>query len=194
MPRCRSSSSRALADWRCFADGYAAVELAVNLPIAFLKDAAARSGLRRRLPKHPAFHGMIVEVDSRELVRDLAVARDIARELRAVHVGIAIDDAGAEWPQLLDMVDCPFAEIKVDRAFITGCADDRAKQHMCRQIVDLGRGYGMRTVAEGVETRAEFLAVRGTGFDAAQGFLFAKPMGAQRFARTTPRGPIMRPH
>ena len=41
-----------------------------------------------------------------------------------------------------------------------------------------------RTVAEGVETWADFLAVREMGFDLAQGFLFAKPMSAQKFAQT----------
>ena len=44
--------------------------------------------------------------------------------------------------------------------------------------------YGARTVAVGVETRADFLAVREMGFDLVQGFLFAKPVTAKKFART----------
>ena len=58
------------------------------------------------------------------------------------------------------------------------------KQTVCRQILDLADGYGARTVAEGVETKADFIAVREMGFDLVQGFLFAKPMTAKKFART----------
>jgi hypothetical protein len=53
-----------------------------------------------------------------------------------------------------------------------------------RRILDLAGSYGARTVAEGVETWADFLAVREMGFDLAQGFLFAKPMSAQKFVQT----------
>ena len=55
---------------------------------------------------------------------------------------------------------------------------------MCCQILDLADRCGARTVAEGVETRADFLAVREMGFDLVQGFLFAKPVTAKKFART----------
>lgn len=182
---------RAMADWRYFVDGYAAVELAVNLPLAFLHDAAVRDELRRRLPKHPAFQGMIVEINGTEVIRDIDAARTIARELRRDNIGIAIDDVGAEWPQFLQLDDFPFVELKVDRKFVADCADDRLKQSVCRRIVDLADGYGARTVAEGVETRAEFLAAREIGFDLVQGFLFAKPMGPKKFARTVLRGPVV---
>ena len=67
------------------------------------------------------------------------------------------------------------------------------KQTACRWIVDLANGYGVRTVAEGVETRADFLTVREMGFDLVQGFLFAKPMTAEKFARTMLRHPVMAP-
>jgi EAL domain-containing protein (putative c-di-GMP-specific phosphodiesterase class I) len=108
----------------------------------------------------------------------------LARRLRFHNIGIAIDDLGAEWPLLVGLHDFPFVEIKVDRKFVTGCAVDRLKQTVCRQILDLADGYGARTVAEGVETKADFVAVREMGFDLVQGFLFAKPMTAKKFART----------
>jgi EAL domain-containing protein (putative c-di-GMP-specific phosphodiesterase class I) len=181
---------RAVADWQYFLDGYGPIELSINLPVGFLKSPDAVEDLRRRLPRHPEFSGLIVEINGTEIIRDPAATADIARRLRHDHIAIAVDDLGAEWPELMNMDDFPFGEIKVDRKFVTGCADDRLKQSVCRRIVDLARSFGARTVAEGVETRAEFLAARDVGFDMVQGFLFAKPMGAKKFARTTLRGPI----
>jgi EAL domain-containing protein (putative c-di-GMP-specific phosphodiesterase class I) len=61
---------------------------------------------------------------------------------------------------------------------------------MCRKIVGLADGYGARTVAEGVQTRADFLTVREMGFDLIQGYLFGKPMPVQKFARTMLRQPV----
>jgi EAL domain-containing protein (putative c-di-GMP-specific phosphodiesterase class I) len=80
----------------------------------------------------------------------------------------------------------PFVELKVDHQFVTGCADDRLKQTMCRRIVGLAQDHGARVVAQGVETRADFIAARGLGFDLMQGHLFNKPMGVRKFARSRP--------
>ena len=64
---------------------------------------------------------------------------------------------------------------------------------MCRQVLDLADGYGARTVAEGVETREDFIAVSEMGLDLVQGFLFAKPMEARNFARTMLGRPVTIP-
>jgi EAL domain-containing protein (putative c-di-GMP-specific phosphodiesterase class I) len=88
------------------------------------------------------------------------------------------------------MDDCPFGEIKVDRSVVAGCADDRVKQAVCRRILAIADRLGLRTVAEGVETRADFVAVRELGFDIVQGFFLAKPMDARKFTRRILRQPF----
>jgi EAL domain-containing protein (putative c-di-GMP-specific phosphodiesterase class I) len=67
------------------------------------------------------------------------------------------------------------------------------RQVVCRQILDLADGFGARTVAQGVETRPDFFTVRAMDFDLVQGFLFAKPATAQKFAQTTLRQPVRLP-
>ena len=103
---------------------------------------------------------------------------------------MSIDNLGAEWPSLMELNDFPFVEIKVDREFVAGCADNRLKQSVCRRILELADGFGARTVAEGVETRADFQMARELGFDLTQGFFFAKPMEAEQIrpAHTWPPG------
>src|SRR5262249_49426176 len=96
--------------------------------------------------------------------------------------GISIDDLGEEWPSLTELEDFPLVELKVDRKFITGCADAPLKRKVCRRIIDLADRYGIRTVAQGVETRDDFHAVREMGFDLVQGFMFGRPMAAKKFA------------
>jgi EAL domain-containing protein (putative c-di-GMP-specific phosphodiesterase class I) len=181
-------------DWHFFVAQRGPIELAINLPIAFLQDPEAVEHLCRQMPDHPSFGGLIIEINGSEVVRNLEFLKHLARRLRFHKIAISIDDLGAEWPSLVGLDHFPFVELKVDRKFIDGCADDRLKRAVCRQILDLAGGYGARTVAEGVETRADFLAVREMGFDLVQGFLFAKPVAAKKFARTILSQPVTLPH
>jgi EAL domain-containing protein (putative c-di-GMP-specific phosphodiesterase class I) len=142
-------------------------------------------GLGERIPDHPAFDGLTVEINGTEIIRNLELATSLARQLRFHNIAVSIDDLGAEWPLLDHLDDFPFCEIKVDRKFVTGCANDRLKQTVCHRILDLADGYGARTVAEGVETQADFLTVREMGFHKAQGFYLAKPASVKKFARST---------
>jgi EAL domain-containing protein (putative c-di-GMP-specific phosphodiesterase class I) len=178
---------QATDDWRYFLSQDGPIVLAINLPITFLQDPEAIERLWRRMPSHPLFDGMIIEIDGSDVVHNLALAESVARKVRFHNLAISIDDLGAEWPSLVGLDRFPFVELKVDRKFVVGCANDPLKRAMCRQILDLAHGYGARTVAEGVETRRDFVTVRDMGFDLVQGFLFAKPMTAQRFAQTLRR-------
>jgi EAL domain-containing protein (putative c-di-GMP-specific phosphodiesterase class I) len=182
--------ARAVADWRYFLAEQRPLDLSINLPISFLDDPASFDYLCRQLPDDPAFEGLILEVDGSEITRDLAAAREFAKQARLRKVAISVDRLGGEWTALLQLRDFPFVEIKVEPEFVAGCAHDRAKRTLCRHIVGAANQLGARTVAVGVENYADFLTARELGFDLVQGFLFAKPMGAQTFVRTIGRDSI----
>lgn len=175
---------RAVEDWHYFLAQGGPIETAINLPMTFLQEPDSIDRLCQQLPDNAAFDGLIVELSSGDVVRNLDLARQLAGRLRLHKIAIAIDALGAEWLPLTGLCNFPFVELKVDRRFVSGCAGDRLKQSLCRRIIDLAGSYGARTVAEGIESWADFLAVRDMGFDLVQGFLFAKPMSAQKFAET----------
>lgn len=181
---------RALEDWHYFVGQHGPVDISINLPIGFLADPASVSALCRQIPDHPAFGGLIVEVKSSEIALNLDLAVDVAKRIRFHNIAISIDDVGADWPSFTELASFPFAEIKVNREFVTGCADSRLKQRVCRDILELADRYGARTVAKGVETRSDLLAAHEMGFDLAQGYLFGKPANAKKFARATLARPV----
>jgi len=139
------------------------------------------------MPAHPAFGGLVIEIDSREVIGNPDFAVDAARRLRLHNIALAIDNVGAEWPSLLELRSFPFAELKVDPQYINGCANDRLKQTVCRRIVELAQDNGARAIAQGVETRVDFLAAHDMGFELVQGHLFGKPVAARKFARSRPQ-------
>jgi EAL domain-containing protein (putative c-di-GMP-specific phosphodiesterase class I) len=110
--------------------------------------------------------------------------------MRFHNIAISIDDVGVNWPSFTELPSFPFVEMKVDREFITGCADNRLKQTVCRSILELADRYGARTVAKGVETRSDLVATHEMGFDLAQGYLFGKPANAKKFARAALSRPV----
>jgi EAL domain-containing protein (putative c-di-GMP-specific phosphodiesterase class I) len=173
----------AVNDWRYFVSQRGGIQIAINLPLSFFRSRGAAQHLCQMLPKHAAFDGLIVELNGSEITENLSFSNELARTLRFHNIGISIDDLGEQWPSLIEADDFPFVELKLDRTFVAGCADDGLRRAACRQIVDFAQGSGARTVAEGVENRSDFLVLREMGVDLIQGFLFAKPMTAQKFAR-----------
>lgn len=176
---------RAVQDWHYLLEQQSPVDLSINLPAAYLKEPQAVHDLCRRVPTHPAFGGLTIEIDSAEALRDLAFLSEIAREMRLHNIGLAVDNLGANWPELMDLDRIPFIKLKADRHFVTGSGGDRLKRTVCRHIVELAQGYGACTVAEGVESRADLVAANELGFNLVQGFLFGKPMPLKKFARST---------
>jgi EAL domain-containing protein (putative c-di-GMP-specific phosphodiesterase class I) len=175
---------QAINDWRYFTARHGHIEIAINLPISFFRDPQLIEHLYRRIPDHPAFEGLIVQVNAADVVRNLGLVKKVARLLRYRTIAVSIGDLGAEWPSLVGLDDFPFVELRVARQFFAGCDGDRRKQRACRRLIDLADAMGARTVADGVESRADFLAARELGFNLAQGTLFAKPMTAKNFARS----------
>lgn len=184
---------RAIQDWHYLLERQNPTDLSINLPVSFLGNTQAVRSLCQSVPRHPAFGGLLIEVASGEAVANLALLVEVAKQMRLHNIGISIDNVGAEWPALMGLDSFPFVELKVDRQFVSGCGHDRLKQAVCRQIVDLAAGYGVRAVAEGVESRADLVAANEVGFDLVQGYLFGKPMALKKFARSSLAGTVLTP-
>jgi EAL domain-containing protein (putative c-di-GMP-specific phosphodiesterase class I) len=108
---------QALRDWHGFVAESGPIEIAINLPMACLQTQDSIRDLCRKMPSHPAFQGMIVEINGIEVIRSLEQAKAAARLLRFHNIGISIDDLGADWQSLMGLEDFPFIEVKVDRKF-----------------------------------------------------------------------------
>jgi EAL domain-containing protein (putative c-di-GMP-specific phosphodiesterase class I) len=178
--------NRAIEDWRYLLEQQGPVDLSINLPVSFLGDGQLVRDLCRAMPDHPAFGGLLIEIDSAEVIDNLDLVIDVARQVRLHNIAISIDNVGTEWPSLMGLRSFPFVELKVDRQFVAGCADDRLKQTVCRRVIELAQDHGARALAQGIETRADFVAAHGMCFDLVQGYLFGKPMGIKKFSRSRP--------
>ena len=74
------------------------------------------------------------------------------------------------------MKQLPFSELKIDRSYVMNCDHDQLNAGLCETIVELSKRFGLKTVAEGIETVHESHKLQGIGVDVGQGYLYAKPM------------------
>jgi EAL domain-containing protein (putative c-di-GMP-specific phosphodiesterase class I) len=169
---------RAMKDWKWFADQGLPLKLAVNIPISVLTSPDFIRLVRRNLPQDRDFPGLILEVTEDEVIRDPQWTREIAMQLKLYNVHISIDDFGAAYASMARLNDLPVSEVKIDRSFVLNCSSDESKRFLCQTVIDLAHRFGASVCAEGVETAADLRALVDMGADAAQGFLFAKPMTA----------------
>jgi two-component system sensor histidine kinase BarA len=102
------------------------------------------------------------------------VRRNMAR-LHELGLKIALDDFGVGYSSLSHLRLFPFDKLKIDRAFVTGCAENVQSATLVHAVVSIGRALGMKVVAEGVETEAQRKFLKVAGVHAMQGYLFAKP-------------------
>ena len=108
------------------------------------------------------------------LAEEDEVRRNMAR-LHELGLQIALDDFGVGYSSLSHLRLFPFDKLKIDRAFVTGCAENVQSATLVHAVVSIGSSLGMKVVAEGVETQAQREFLKKAGVHAMQGYLFARP-------------------
>jgi diguanylate cyclase (GGDEF)-like protein len=120
-----------------------------------------------------------IEITESALMADPNRALATVNGISALGVAVSLDDFGTGYSSLQHLRKMPISEIKIDRSFVAGMADNRDDAAIVRTTVDLATSLGIRTVAEGVETEYTRRLLRETGCTMAQGWLTARPMPAQ---------------
>jgi EAL domain-containing protein (putative c-di-GMP-specific phosphodiesterase class I) len=166
----------ALEDWEACATYGLSLKLSVNVPVSALVKLPIPTILREQRPRASNWPGLIMEVTEDEIIHDLKIANDVAEALREFNCTLALDDFGAGYSSLARLRQLPFSELKIDRSYVTNCHIDRVNAGLCETIVELGQRFGLKTVAEGIETPHESHKLEAIGCQIGQGYLFAKPM------------------
>jgi EAL domain-containing protein (putative c-di-GMP-specific phosphodiesterase class I) len=170
-----------LGDWAIFEEAGFNLHLAINVPVSVLFKLPIPRLVAEYRPKSARWPGLILEVTEDQIVRDIALANEIATQLRVSGITISIDDFGAGYSSLSSLRDLPFSELKIDHSFVTGCATDATNAAICQTAIDLAHRFGSSAVAEGVESAADLQALMVMGCDFGQGVLIAPPMPKERF-------------
>jgi EAL domain-containing protein (putative c-di-GMP-specific phosphodiesterase class I) len=108
--------------------------------------------------------------------------------LRALGIGLALDDFGSGLASLSHLATLPIDRIKIDRSFIGAIGVGARSGVIARTVIGLARTLGLESVAEGVETQEQFAFLKDAGCDVVQGYLVAPPLLALEAAEAYLRG------
>lgn len=119
---------------------------------------------------------LTLEVTESRLMEDVLAPLDVLTRLRLNRISLSIDDFGTGHSSLTQLRNIPFNELKIDQSFVHGAEKDNTRRVMFTASLGIARQLNMKTVAEGVEDRADWDFLRLQGCDLAQGYFVARPM------------------
>jgi EAL domain-containing protein (putative c-di-GMP-specific phosphodiesterase class I) len=157
------------------------LRLAVNIPINALVKVPVAEIVQSHRAKFEKWPGVIIDITEEQIVSDLPLASEMTKKLAPLDVKLAVDDFGRGYSSLARLKELPFAELKLDRAFVTDCGSDKVNAPLCKTVIDLAHNFGSIAVAVGIEKASDALALVSMGCDYGQGFLLGQPMPEERF-------------
>ena len=110
------------------------------------------------------------------------------RDLHHLGVKISMDDFGTGYSSLSYLKNFSFDKIKIDRSFVNQLNSEEESQAIVKAIISLAECLGVRTTAEGVETKEQLGILTRMGCWEAQGFLFSPPRPACELGRLFSQG------
>jgi diguanylate cyclase (GGDEF)-like protein len=118
---------------------------------------------------------LTLEVTESTLMENVASGREVLAAIREIGVRIALDDFGTGYSSLSHLQAFPLDSIKIDQSFVAAMETNSRTQDIVALIAAIARRLGVRTVAEGIETRAQLDLVLAADCERAQGYLFSPP-------------------
>lgn len=119
---------------------------------------------------------LVIEVTEGAIMTDPETSFSVLQRLRGMGLQVSIDDFGTGHSSLAYFKNIPADELKIDRSFVASMLDCKADQSIVQSVIDLAHNFDLGVVAEGVENLQQLEMLLSMGCDAAQGFLFARPL------------------
>lgn len=173
-----------LKDW--IGHGWSS-HLSINIsPLSMTRHGFARDVLNRLHAANVPSSFISIEVTEVSLyMLSESIDTNLA-ELRDAGVRIAIDDFGTGYASLACLQRVPASEVKIDKSFVANVDSECARARhdsrvLTNAVINLGHGFGMVVIAEGVETTEQAQWLASVGCDRLQGYLLGKPMPRERF-------------
>jgi diguanylate cyclase (GGDEF)-like protein/PAS domain S-box-containing protein len=122
-----------------------------------------------------------LEITESTLMREPDAMARIVSEVCAAGVGLQLDDFGTGYSSLTALHQFPVDTLKIDRSFVAAIDGERVDNDaIVRSTIALAHSLRLHVIAEGIEDRVQLRRLRTLGCEYGQGFLFSRPLSAER--------------
>jgi len=173
------------------------IEVSINISAYHLEAPRFAEELWQKLAQYPDLPPgrLQIEVLETAALNDLVIVSEVVEACHKFGVSFALDDFGTGYSSLTYLSNLPVDVLKIDQSFVRDMLEDKGDRAIVQGIIALARAFERKTVAEGIETEAHYLALLDMGCEQGQGYGIARPMSADDLAKwgtdglaTTPTG------
>jgi len=166
--------------------------LSLNLSARQLQDNELVNQVFQALQAHHiAPRNLRLEVTEETLLRDVTASERTLRALRGLGVELVLDDFGILNSSLGLLSRFPLQSVKIDRSVVTTSPQKRESTAIIQAVVAMARTLEIPVVAEGVENEEQRRQVISLGCNAAQGYLYGRPVDAVKVPRLVDERPTI---
>lgn len=178
------ASVRQLAIWRD--QGHSISRMAINLSQLQLCFPSLTSDFMSIIRAYDVDAKQLdLEITESTFMEECGTSLHVLNLLQASGIEISIDDFGTGYSSLSQIKRLNVDRIKIDKSFVDDIATDGQSQTLVKAIITMAHSLGLRVLAEGIETEAQYQLLKALGCDEGQGYWFARPVPAEQFSFAT---------
>ena len=122
-----------------------------------------------------------LELTESMLLKDVESTIETMQALRKIGVQFSLDDFGTGYSSLQYLKRLPLNQLKIDGSFVRDIAVNTSDQAIVCTIAAMANTLELNVIAEGVETKEQYMQLQKSGCRHYQGYLFGKPMPIEEF-------------
>ena len=154
-------------------------KISMNVSILELKQTDLIQYLKKMMLQYEvSSKNFILEVTESGVMDNTSLYLKVLKQLTELGFEISVDDFGTGYSSLTYLHLFPIKKLKIDQSFIRSF--NKEGKSIILTIIALARNLGLRTVAEGVETKQQLKFLKENDCDEIQGFYFARPMPSEK--------------
>ncbi|HEY9827906.1 MAG TPA: EAL domain-containing protein [Stenomitos sp.] len=120
-----------------------------------------------------------LEITETSLIADAEVVSSVIAQLRAFGIEIYMDDFGTGYSSLSYLHQLPVDAFKIDKSFVLGLSPGNENTKLVTTILTLARSFGIKAIAEGIETPQQLDVLLNLNCQYGQGYLFSQPLNRE---------------
>ena len=127
-----------------------------------------------------------LEISADTLIQNVDHSQHLLQQLHTLGVHIAVDNFTSGFSYLENLKQFPLNTLKIDRPLVQQLTDNPKDLAIITALLELGKGFNLRVVAEGVETQEQIDLLRSLNCQHMQGFWFGRPLAAEEASKLLP--------
>ncbi len=160
-------------------EGLPGLRMAVNISAVQLQQRGLVETVRAALEAASLAPSMLqLEITESAAMQSFELTKNVLQELRAMGVGVSVDDFGTGQSSLIYLKHFPIDVVKIDKEFLREVTTNETAAAIVSYVINLAHTLQLKVVAEGVETEEQYTFLKHYGCDLIQGYLFSPALPA----------------